>query len=110
MDINEWLKFWHRFTGRRCFAGSRSYHVPVGDENCPEILRIIVILALFIALTVLMATMCFGLCVLLISFVGRLWPSKPSVLKDKGKAREGISGTVGIRGPIEGPKLIGFKL
>ena len=68
------------------------------------------ILALFIALTVLMATMCFGLCVLLISFVGRLWPSKPSVLKDKGKAREGISGTVGIRGPIGGPKLIGFKL
>ena len=66
------------------------------------------ILALFIALTVLMATMCFG--VLLISFVGRLWPSKPSVLKDKGKAREGISGTVGIRGSIEGPKLIGSKL
>jgi hypothetical protein len=69
-----------------------------------------VILALIIALTVLMATMCFALCVLLISVVGWLWPSKPSVPKDKGKVREGISDTVDIRRPIERTKLIGFKL
>jgi hypothetical protein len=56
-----------------------------------------VILALFIAVTGLMATLFFRLCVLLISVVGWLWPSKPSVLKDKGKVREVISGTVDIR-------------
>jgi hypothetical protein len=56
-----------------------------------------VILALLIALTVLMATMCFALCVLLISVVGGLWPSKPSVLKDKERVREVISGTVDLR-------------
>jgi len=102
VDINEQLKFWYHFTGWRCFAGSWSYYVPVSDENYSEILRTIVILALFIALTVLMATMCFALCVLLISVVGRLWPSKPNVPKDKEKVREGISGTVDIRRPIPG--------
>ena len=59
------------------------------------------ILALFIALTVLMATTCFGVCVLLISVVGPVRPSKPNVLKDKGEVREGISGIADIRGPIE---------
>jgi hypothetical protein len=47
-----------------------------------------VILALSIALTAMMATMCFELCVLLIRVVGRLWPSKPSIPKDKGKFRK----------------------
>jgi hypothetical protein len=95
VDINEWLKFWYHFTGWRRFAGGRSDYVPISDENYSEILRTIVILALFIALTALMATMCLD------SVVGRLWPSKPSVPKDKGEVREGISATASILGPIE---------
>jgi hypothetical protein len=35
-----------------------------------------------------MATACFGLYVLLINVVDRLWPSKAGVLKDKGEVRE----------------------
>jgi hypothetical protein len=46
------------FTGWRRFVGGRSDYVPVSDENYSEILRAIVILALFIALTALMTTMC----------------------------------------------------
>jgi hypothetical protein len=65
VDINEWLKFWYHFTGWRPFAGGRSYRVPSSDENYSEVLRTLVILALFIALAALMATWCFGLGVLL---------------------------------------------
>jgi hypothetical protein len=80
-----------------------------------------VIFALLIAMTAVMAVVFFGLSVLLISVVGWLWPSSDlpkaapvtSAMTGatlKGKVREEISGTAGIRGPIEGTKLIGFKL
>lgn len=49
------------------------------------------VITLMVALAGLMATVCFGLLVLVINFVGRLWPSKPSVLADKREVREGIS-------------------
>lgn len=81
------------------------------------------IFALFIVLAAVMAMagVFFGLSVLLISVVGWLWPSRDlpktalvtsamTGATHKGKVREGISGTVGTRGPIGRTKLIGFKL
>ena len=49
------------------------------------------ILALLIAMTALMAALCFGLCVLLISVVGWLWPSK-----DLPKAMPATSAMTGV--------------
>ena len=46
------------------------------------------IATLIVAFAGLMATACFGLYVLLINVVDRLWPSKAGVLKDKGEVRE----------------------
>ena len=49
------------------------------------------VILLMVAFAGLMAMVCFGLFVLLINVVGRLRPSKPSLIKDTGEVREGIS-------------------
>jgi hypothetical protein len=72
---------------RRCMNRFKSNTRDMAEEYS-NTLKVIL---LMIAFAGLMATVCFGLLVLLINVVGRLWPSKPSVLKDKGEVREGIS-------------------
>jgi len=70
-----------------------------------ELSNTLKVILLMFAFAGLMAGVCFGLFVLLINVVGRLWPSKPSVLKDKGEVREGISVNAEISRPTRTRKL-----
>jgi len=72
--INEEFKFRRQFTGWRGVGGSWNYSVRFSDENYSQILNMR-LLGLIIALGTPIAFLFFGLSMLLIEVVGRLWPT-----------------------------------